>query len=293
MSELAKAHVIVIGNEKGGAGKTTTSMHLIAYLLHLGLKVASIEVDVRQKSLTRYLENRKSTKENKQADILMPEHFIAFESNLSNIEERNKEETEKFKEIFVKASNYADFIVIDTPGSNSNISRIAHSYADTIVTPINDSFLDLDILAQINPDKMDISKLSHYSQVIWEQKMLKAQRGEGEINWVVVRNRLSTIDAINKRNMAEILEKLSKRIGFRVAQGFSERVIFRELFLHGLTLLDISKNKFNINMSLSHIAAKQELREFLKNLKIKKLEELLSQDSLDPNSIKTKIAETT
>ena len=256
-------------------------MHLIAYLLHLGFKVVAIDVDVRQKSLTRYLENRKSTKERKQYNILMPEYHVAFESSLPNIDERCQEEEKKFKELFDQVSSYADFVVLDTPGSNANISKIAHSYADTIITPINDSFLDLDILAKINPEKMDVAQLSHYSQVIWEQKMLKAKREEGELNWVIVRNRLSTTDAINKRNMTEVLDKLSKRIGFRVAQGFSERVIFRELFLYGLTLLDISKDIHNINFSLSHIAAKQELRDFLRSLRIKKIEEVLTQDQFD------------
>ena len=278
MSQLT-AHTIVIGNEKGGAGKTTTCMHLIAYLLHLGFKVSSIDVDIRQKSLTRYLENRKITKEKKHSEILLPNHFVATESNLNNIDERNKEEDALFQKLYQEASQNVDFVVMDTPGSNTNISRIAHSYANTIITPINDSFLDLDILAKVDPDKMEISKLSHYSQVIWEQKMLRAKRGDGEINWVVIRNRLSNVAANNKRNMAIILEQLSKRVGFRAAYGFSERVIFRELFLYGLTLLDITRDIYNINFSLSHIAAKQELREFLTSLKIVQIDRALAKVS--------------
>jgi chromosome partitioning protein len=279
MTENSKPHVIVIGNEKGGAGKTTTTVHLIVYLLNLGFKVSSIDADVRQQSLTRYLENRKTTKEKRQTEISLPNHFVAHESSLPNIGERCQEEADRFAELYSQAAKDADFIIIDTPGTNSNLSLIAHSYADTIITPMNDSFLDLDILARVDPDKMDVAKLSHYSQVIWQQKMQKAKNSGKELNWVIVRNRLGTTDAINKRNVGTVLDKLAKRIGFKVAQGFSERVIFRELFLHGLTLLDLHINKLNINVTLSHLAAKHELREFLKSLNIKQLEQRLEQET--------------
>ena len=279
MTDNYKPHVIVIGNEKGGAGKTTTTVHLIVYLLNLGFKVASIDADVRQQSLSRYLENRQTTGEKRKTEILLPTHFVAHESSLPNISERCLEEADKFAEIYQQASKDADFIIIDTPGTNSNLSLIAHSYADTIITPMNDSFLDLDILARVDPEKMDVAKLSHYSQVIWQQKMQKAKNSGKELNWVIVRNRLGTTDAINKRNVGTVLDKLSKRIGFKVAHGFSERVIFRELFLHGLTLLDLHINKLNINVTLSHLAAKHELREFLKSLNVKQIEERLEKES--------------
>ena len=204
---------------------------------------------------------------------------MAFESSLPNIGERCLEEADKFAEIYNLAAASSDFIVIDTPGTNSNLSLIAHSYADTIITPMNDSFLDLDIIARVDPEKMDVAKLSHYSQVIWQQKMQKAKNSKGELNWIIVRNRLGTTDAINKRNVGLVLERLAKRIGFRVAQGFSERVIFRELFLHGLTLLDLHISKLNINVTTSHLAAKHELRDFLKSLNIKTIEQRLDQES--------------
>jgi chromosome partitioning protein len=284
MKDLSKPHVIVIGNEKGGAGKTTTTVHLIVYLLNLGFKVSSIDADVRQQSLTRYLENRQITANKGDGTILLPKHFVAHESTLENISDRCSEEAQKFAEVYNLAAENADFIVIDTPGTNSNLSLIAHSHADTIITPMNDSFLDLDILARVDPEKMDVAKLSHYSQVIWQQKMQKAKNSGRELNWVILRNRLGTTDAINKRNVGIVLEKLSKRIGFRVAQGFSERVIFRELFLHGLTLLDLHINKLNINVTLSHLAAKHELREFLQSLAIKEISMRLEQE---PQKIST------
>ena len=261
-------YIFVIGNEKGGAGKTTCSMHLISSLLSQGYRVSSIDADSRQHSLTTYINNRKSyNKKNPDQQVLEPvQHFHLSESTARIIEERESEEKTTFEKIFEQAKKEADYIVIDTPGSPSYLSRLSHSYADTVITPINDSFLDLDVMAKINPDNLSIISPSIYSQMIWEQKMQRANRDKGSIEWIVVRNRLSTLDAINKRNVGEVLEHLAKRISFKVAPGFSERVIFRELFLQGLTLLDLNKANYDKAFSISHVAARQELRDFLGHL---------------------------
>ena len=163
-------------------------------------------------------------------------------------------------------------MVIDTPGSYTHLSRFAHSYADTVITPVNDSFLDLDVMAKIDGETFDILKPSIYSQMIWEQKMERVSRDKGSIDWVVLRNRLANLDAHNKRNVNDTLEKLSKRISFRIVPGFSERVIFREFFPHGLTLLDLKVANYNKAFSISHVAARQELRSFLDALGVKNLE---------------------
>jgi chromosome partitioning protein len=268
---MANSHIIIIGNEKGGAGKTTTSMHLIASLLHLGFKVSSIDVDCRQKSLSRYLENRASYAKKHGLNLYFPNHLAFDDSNNS------QEDIDKIAAYIEKEKNNCDFLVIDTPGSNTPLSSYVHSLADSIITPINDSFLDLDVIAQIEADSLKIIKPSFYSQTIWEQKMNKAKRDRGEINWLVIRNRVSTIDAKNKQRMAEVLEKLSSRLGFRVAIGFSERVIYRELFLHGLTLLDIKPGVSEITLNLSHITAKQELNNLLRNLNLAKLNEAIAK----------------
>lgn len=265
-------YVFVIGNEKGGAGKTTCSMHLISGLLDAGYKVASIDTDSRQHSLTNYIENRKNyNKNNPDRPVDMPMHFHLTESKELTVEQKELEESAKFDEALAAAGDYADYIVIDTPGSHSHLSRLAHSYADTVITPINDSFLDIDVMAKINPEDLSIVSPSIYSQMIWEQKMQRAARDRGSIEWVVMRNRLSNLDAVNKRNVAKVLDQLSKRISFKVVSGFSERVIFRELFLQGLTLLDLTKANYDKAFSISHVAARQELRDFLSNLNIKSL----------------------
>lgn len=270
MSQNKNPRIFVVGNEKGGAGKTTCSMHLIIGLLDKGYKVSSIDVDSRQHSLTSYINNReKYNQKNADHKVSSPKHFHLLEIFNDSIGEKDKKERSQFEQILTSAREDADYIVIDTPGSHTNLSRIAHSYADTVITPVNDSFIDLDVLAKINGDNLEISTPSIYSQMLWEQKMERASRDQGSIEWIVVRNRLSNIDALNKRNVAAALEKLSKRISFRVLPGFSERVIFRELFPLGLTLLDLTKTNFSKTLSLSHVAARQELRSFLESLSIK------------------------
>lgn len=260
-----KPYIFVIGNEKGGAGKTTCAMHLIIYLLSLGYKVGSIDADVRQQSLTSYINNREIYNQNNpDARVATPLHFAMNPIHSSDLKQKESEEEQAFNDILQQLlADNVDYIVIDTPGSYSNLSCIAHSYADKVITPMNDSMIDLDVIAKVTGDNLDDAKPSIYSQMLWEQKMNRAARDKGSIEWIIMRNRLSPLDALNKRKVNDALSKLSKRIAFKVAPGFSERVIFRELFSHGLTLLDLKDANYNRPMSLSHVAARQELRDFV------------------------------
>jgi chromosome partitioning protein len=274
-NKITLPYIFVVGNEKGGAGKTTCSMHLIASLLHEGFRVSSIDSDCRQHSLTRYLDNRKEyNSKNPEHQVKMPNHFLLGNSKEDAVSAMEAAEKKHFEEVLEEAKRDADIIVIDTPGSHTYLSTLVHSYADTVITPINDSFIDIDVMAKVNPDNLEIVQPSIYSQMIWEQKMQRAVRDRGSINWIVMRNRLSNLDAQNKRNVAAVLEKLAKRISFKQAPGFSERVIFRELFLFGLTLLDLGVANYGKGMNISHVAARQELREFLKCLNLDELKNI-------------------
>lgn len=269
------AKIIVVGNEKGGSGKTTTTMHLIVSLLKLGFSVGSMDLDSRQQSLTRYVENRAKSKDKFQEDFPCPQHVILNRSENQDLNIATQEEESKFQNA-LNTLVHNDFIVIDTPGSDAILSRIAHRYADLIITPINDSFIDLDLIGQISADNMESIKPGIYSAMLWEQKMKRASINKKEQDWVVVRNRLSAVDAINKRNMENALTRLSKRFGFRIAPGFGDRVIFKELFLHGLTLHDAKDSK-EIKLSASVIAGRQELREFVMALNIPEIMERITQ----------------
>ena len=262
------AHVIVVGNEKGGSGKSTTAMHLIAYLLDLGHSVGSLDLDARQGTLTRYLENRARFAEKTGLDIPMPDHRLIPESTLEDRKAAYAEEGERMAQAMEALYPHNRFLVIDSPGSASHLARIGHSFADTLITPLNDSFIDFDNLAIVDPDSFAIRRPSRYAELVWEQRKKRALRDGGTIDWVVMRNRLSNLDSHNRRRLGAALEALAARIGFRIATGLSERVIFRELFLDGLTLVDLGREDLDRKMTISHVAARQELRELVEALNL-------------------------
>ncbi|TCS61270.1 division plane positioning ATPase MipZ [Varunaivibrio sulfuroxidans] len=262
------AHIIVVGNEKGGSGKSTTAMHVSVYLLQLGYSVAALDLDVRQASFSRYFLNRHNYAERHAVVLPQPTFRVLQPSPAADREVAKREEEERAQEIIDKYAGAHDIIVIDTPGSDSVLGRCGHSYADTLITPLNDSFVDLDVLAHVDSEKMTIKGPSHYAEMVWGQKMIRARRDGGSMDWIVMRNRLTSLDARNKRDMARLLHDLSQRIGFRLIDGFSERVIFRELYLKGLTLMDLPAADPEFDFTMSHVKARQEVRALVEALKI-------------------------
>jgi chromosome partitioning protein len=260
-------HIIVLGNEKGGSGKSTTAMHLIVALLAAGKKVGSIDLDARQGSLTRYVENRRKTAEGMLTPLPMPTHIPINQSQADSRDAAMREDEANLVAALGQLQDN-DFILIDTPGSDSALSRAAHIRADTLISPLNDSFLDLDLFGRIEDAGATIRRPSVYAETVWEQRKRRAMAGGRPIDWVVMRNRLSSLDARNKRDIGKLLEQLAKRIGFRIAPGFTERVIFRELFPRGLTLLDLSRKDAGVQWRMSHVAARQEVRDLLDALNL-------------------------
>lgn len=263
------AHIIIFGNEKGGSGKTTTAMHLITSLLYLNFKVATLDIDLRQESLTRYIENRKRTIDNKKIELKLPTHFkLNKKYNINQVVDYTNDDIQDFENLINELDGKFDFIIIDTPGNDNILNRHTHYIADTIITPINDSFIDVDLLGKVDPNDFSKAIPGIYSSMVWEQKKLSALKKNKEVQWVVVRNRLSSTNVINKRNVESAIKHLGKKLGFNVSSGFGDRVIFKELFLKGLTLLDAKKSNNVIKLNTSVIAARQELREFLYSLKL-------------------------
>ena len=261
-----RPHVVVLGNEKGGSGKSTTAMHLIVALLREGYKVGSLDLDARQGSLSRFIANRAENG----LELPMSRHVRLEQSTLDSVAAAREEEKQRFDATLAQMAD-CDFVVIDTPGSDSNLSRLGHARADTLVTPLNDSFLDLDLLARVDSEGLKIRGPSTYAEMVWEQKKRRALTDGGSIDWIVMRNRLASLDARNKRRIGKLVEDLARRIGFRLAPGFSERVVFRELFPRGLTLLDLADA--GTTLTLSHVAARQELRGLLDVIGLPKPEE--------------------
>jgi len=254
------AHVIVLGNEKGGSGKTTTAMHIITMLLHEGMAVGSIDLDSRQRSLSRYIENRKGWADANGVKLVMPDHHVIERSTADTVSEANAQERAAFEAVLAKLSAENDFVVIDSPGSDTYLSRVGHAVADTLVTPMNDSFVDFDLIGRVDPQTYRILGPSLYSEMVWESRKRRVMLDGGKVDWIVMRNRLSHLDAKNKRRVESVLEDLSTRIGFRLAPGFGERVIFREMFPSGLTLLDLRADGVEASLSMSHVAARAEVR---------------------------------
>ncbi len=269
-----KPYVIVLGNEKGGTGKSTTAMHLVTALLRLGYQVGTIDIDARQGTLSRYIDNRKHYVETNKVDLPLPQHYRLTRSTEDSTKTAEDQDKANFEKTYQDLSG-KDFIVIDTPGHDLYLSRLAHSYADTLITPLNDSFIDLDVLVHLKSDSMEMERPSIYADWVWEQKKHRAMRDRGSIDWIVLRNRLSSIHAHNKQRMETVLSQMSKRLAFRLVPGFSERVIFRELFLQGLTLLDLAD--IGRPMQLSHVAARQELRDLMNTINLPPLQKKVAE----------------
>ena len=264
------AHVIVIGNEKGGTGKSTTAMHIAVALLRLGYKVGTIDLDARQATFSRYLQNRLGFIKHHKKYIPTPSHF-AIEQNLSsNVQERREADELAFEGALAELSRKNHFVIVDTPGSSNHLSRFAHGHADTLITPINDCFVDLDLLAIIDPDSYKIKSPSVYTRMVDTQRGVRRKRDGGTINWIVMRNRLSHVNSKNKQQISALLQRISEFAGLTIAPGYGERVVFRELFLKGLTLLDL-KHDNEQPMTLSQLTARQEVRQLIIALDPEKL----------------------
>ncbi len=256
---MVLGQVILIGNEKGGAGKSTVSVHLALHCLKSGKKTAVLDLDTRQQSFSRFWENRFSWSKQKSVELLFPS--IISTQSFEN-------DADQLKPIIEAAAQENDYVIIDTPGGDTQLSRIAHGLADIIITPMNDSFVDFDLLAKIDAVSGEVIGLNFYANQIWEARKNKALQHKSHLQWFILRNRLSTFDARNKRKVGDALNVLSKRLGFIIVPGLSERVIYRELFPNGLTLLDIEDKALGIPMSMSHVAARHEIRDIVAALGI-------------------------
>lgn len=259
------AHIIVVGNEKGGAGKSTVSMHVATALARMGHRVTGLDLDLRQQSFGRYVANRMETLKNERLSLPSPGYAELPEIAPEDLREGENLYDRKIYDALERLGPQNDFILIDCPGSHTRLSQVAHSLADTLITPLNDSFIDFDLLAHIDSSGEKILGPSVYSEMVWAARQLRAKNGMKPIDWVVLRNRLGSQAMVNKKKMETAINMLAKRIGFRVAPGFNERVIFRELFPRGLTLLDL-KDVGVTSLNMSNIAARQELRDLIKTL---------------------------
>jgi chromosome partitioning protein len=267
------ASVIVVGNEKGGAGKSTLAIHIAVALLHGGAKVAVLDLDLRQQTMGHFFSNRQKWLAANGAEAPMPlEHALSSQGD-ALAKAPDADQLAAFEAAFEDLAGRADFVLIDTPGADTAISRAAHRKADLIVTPMNDSFVDFDMLGVVDPVTLELVRHSLYSETVWASRKERATLERKQIDWVVLRNRLAPTEARNRKRLDERVNALSRKVGFRVGPGLRDRVIYRELFPFGLTIADLSPAIRPVAMSLQHVAARQELRALMSALGFTGLDE--------------------
>ncbi len=251
-----QAHLIVLGNEKGGSGKSTTAVHIAIAFAHDGARVGVIDLDHRQRTVARYLENRAAFATRRGLALVQPEVAVIADDPEGTVAPGGRSDVAA---LTARLDAWAglDVIVVDTPGRDSALARAALARADTLITPMNDSFVDFDLIGQVDPETYKVRRPSFFAEMVWDARKARGKTDGGTVDWVVLRNRLSSLEARNMKRVGDALGELSKRVGFRVVPGLSERVIYRELFPRGLTLLDVDALE---NFSLSHVAARAELR---------------------------------
>ena len=263
------AHVVVLGNEKGGSGKSTTALHIAIALLKAGQRVATIDLDSRQQSFTHYIENRRAWAERARITLEMPTHYCVARGEGSSVEANEAIEFNNFSAAISKIEHSHDVVVVDTPGNDTYLMRLAHSMADTLVTPLNDSFLDFDVLASLDPTNFTVTGESHYAEMVREARRQRRLVDGKLTDWIVVRNRLATLGSRNKRLVGEGINELSKRMGFRSIEGFAERVVYREFFPRGLTALDdLDEATLGTKPNMSHVTAREEVIQLLNSLRL-------------------------
>src|SRR5712692_8023281 len=269
-SEQARsAHVVVLGNEKGGSGKSTTAMHVAVALMKAGQKVATIDLDSRQGSFTHYVANRRAWGQRTRLDLELPVHFCVSRGEGLKIEENEAVEFAGFAQAVTAVEHTHDFVVIDTPGADSYLTRLAHSMADTLITPLNDSFVDLDVIGAVDAGTYAVIGESHYATMVRDARRQRRIIDGTRMDWVVVRNRLSILGSRNKRLVGEGLGEHAARLGFRCADGLAERVIYREFFPRGLTALDnLDEATLGTRPNLSHVTARAEVMSLIEALKL-------------------------
>jgi chromosome partitioning protein len=248
----SRPHFLVFANEKGGTGKSTTAVHTAVALAAEGRRVAALDLDTRQRTLGRYLDNRAATVRRLGVALPMP----AYETF-------DPAKGESLSDVIARVADGADVVVIDTPGRDDPYAREAMVMADTLVTPINDSFVDLDLIGEVDAETYKVRRPSFYAELVWNSRTQRAKTHGASVDWVLLRNRLQYVEAHNMRRVGGALDELSRRVGFRVIPGLGERVIYRELFPKGLTLLDLQQIG---QASIAHVTARQELREMIAGL---------------------------
>lgn len=267
------SHVVCIGNVKGGTSKSTTAIHLCVALQASGQIVGAIDLDVGQQSFFRYLDNRVAyAKARGQEEAIRPPIRRSVKgSELVDRRQANARELDAFSAALEDLAPRCDVILIDCPGSDTYLSRLGHMHADTLLTPLSDSPIDLDLLARFDPLVNAHTEASLYAKLVWEARQLREEGGYPKTRWLTVLNRYEAGTDPRKLTAYHRLTALSGKLGFTVLPGIAERRLYRNLFTHGLTLFDIDRPKPSNPRFHDFIAAEAEMIALLEAIGMRKM----------------------
>jgi len=263
----AGVRVIVVANEKGGSGKSTVAVHIAVALLKAGNTVASIDLDSRQRSFTHYIDNRLTWARKRGIELLTPTH-VCFDEDAELAAADNLQAAEdELAATLQRLSENHRYIIVDTAGHSQPLTQYAHANADTLITPLNDSFVDLDVLGSIDQETLAVAGISHYARTVESARQRRRLEGKPDTDWIVARNRLSMVSSRNKALVGTALKDLSQRLGFRYIEGLAERVVFREFYPRGVTALDeLNEATLGSRPTMSHLSAQLEVHNLLRAL---------------------------
>ena len=223
----------------------------------------------RQKSFTRYIEFRRDWAKRTRLDLKIPTHACIARGSTLKLDDNEAIEAAQFADAISSIEQSHDFVVIDTPGADTHLARLAHSLADTLITPLNDSFVDFDVLGTLDPINLVVTGEGPYAQMVRDARRQRRELDFVRMDWVVVRNRMSQIGSRTDGLVGEGLEQLAARLGFRCVDGFAERVIYRELFPRGLTALDaVEEGEAGAAPSAARLSVQQEVLRLVEGLKL-------------------------
>ncbi len=247
-------HLIVFANEKGGVGKSTLAFHTAIALADAGQKVACIDLDYAQATLSRALINREATCRLLKTWLPLPRHTALAQPSGAYLSQE-----------ISRIGSDCDFVLLDAAGSDTPLTRRAIAMADTLVTPVACSFADLDVLGQFDAHSLRLTRLGHFSRLVQSLVAAKQDLRLPAPDWIVMPNRIRQAGSTNESVARGALNRLAKKAGFRLGTGLGDRVAYRELFLLGLTHIDLKRLP---NLARVKTTARREIRQLLADLRL-------------------------